>query len=99
MPWSRTGRCSLTGTNSLIRDSAAKLVFDHRDILEELNLSSVGEQLEMVAIFPEDESEATVLGYVTFDPIHIDEVIRTSGMPISTVSSPLAMMELKGMVK
>ena len=87
------------GTNSLIRDSAAKLIFDHRDILEELNLSSVGEQLEMVAIFPEDESEATVLGYVTFDPIHIDGIIRTSEMPISTVSSLLAMMELKGMVK
>ena len=90
---------SSRGTNSLIRDSAAKLVIDAKDVLEELNLSSVERQLEMVALFPEDESEATVLGYVTFDPIHIDEIIRGSGMAISTVSSVLAMMELKGLVK
>ena len=90
---------SSRGANSLIRDSAAKLVIDAKDVLEELNLSSVERQLEMVALFPEDESEATVLGYVTFDPIHIDEIIRGSGMAISTVSSVLAMMELKGLVK
>ena len=90
---------SSRGTNSLIRDSAAKLVIDAKDVLEELNLSSVERQLEMVALFPDDESEATVLGYVTFDPIHIDEIIRGSGIAISTVSSVLAMMELKGLVK
>ncbi len=32
-------------------------------------------------------------------PVHIDEVCRASGLPVSTVSSTLAMMELKGLVK
>lgn len=37
------------GTNGLIRDSAAKLVIDHRDILAELDLSWVGQQKETSA--------------------------------------------------
>ena len=87
------------GTNRLIRDSAAKLVIDHRDVLQELNLSSVGQQIEMTALFPQDENESQVLRYVSYEPIHIDEIIRSSALSISTVSSALAMMELKGIIK
>ena len=87
------------GTNRLIRDSAAKLVIDYKDVLQELNLSYVGEQIEMAAHFPEDENEAALLGFVTYDPVHIDEVVRSSGMDISLVSGALAMMELKGVVR
>ena len=90
---------SSRGTNRLIRDSAAKLVVDYRDVLEELNISSAGGQLEMTALFPQDEGESAVLRHVSYDPIHIDDVIRSAGLNISTVSSALAMMELKGMVK
>ena len=87
------------GTNRLIRISGAKLVSDYRDILEEFNLSSIGEQLELKALFPEEEQESDVLRYVTFDPVHIDEVVRSSGLDISHVSGTLAMMELKGLVR
>ena len=87
------------GTNRLIKQSSAKLVSDFEDILEELNLSSVGRQIEMAAMFPQDDNEARVLHFVTYESIHIDEVTRESGLPISTVSGALAMMELKGMVK
>ena len=87
------------GTNRLIRDSAAKLVIDYKDVLQELNLSYVGEQIEMAAHFPEDDNEAALLGFVTYDPVHIDEVVRSSGMDISLVSGALAMMELKGVVR
>ena len=87
------------GTNMLIRDSAAKLVVDHKDVLEELNLSAVEQQIEMTALFPRDSNESEVLRYVAYDPVHIDEIIRNCGLGISTVSSVLAMMELKGMVK
>ena len=87
------------GVNRLIRDSAAKLIVDYNDILEELNLSSVGRQIEMTAMFPESDSEAEVLRYVTYDPVHIDEIIRSSALDIPTVSGVLAMMELKGIVR
>ncbi len=90
---------SSRGANRLIRDSAAKLVLDYTDVLGELNLSYVGQQIEMAALFPQDEGESDLLRRVTYDPIHIDEIIRTSGLNISTVSGTLAMMELKGLVR
>jgi DNA processing protein len=31
--------------------------------------------------------------------VHVDEIGREAGLPIATVSSTLAMMELKGMVR
>ncbi len=90
---------SSRGTNRLIKESSAKLVLDYQDVLEELNLSTAGQQLEMAALFPQDDEETEVLRFVTYDPVHIDEIIRTAGLPISTVSGMLAMMELKGLVK
>ena len=90
---------SSRGTNRLIKESSAKLVLDYQDVLEELNLSTVGQQLEMAALFPQDDEETEVLRFVTYDPVHIDEIIRTAALPISTVSGALAMMELKGLVK
>ncbi len=92
------------GANRLIRESAAKLILDYKDVLEELNLSyteqqsETSEQIEMAALFPKDENEAAILSFVTYDPVHIDEVIRSSGLDIAMVSGALAMMELKGMV-
>ena len=87
------------GTNRLIRESAAKLVTACEDVLEELNLSAVAQQIEMAALFPEDENEAELLRYITFDPIHVDDVCRSSGRSAPDVSSTLAMMELKGLVR
>ena len=89
---------SSRGPNQLITRSEAKLVSDAKDILEELNLSWIGQQMEMEALFPANDDESKVLSYVTYDPIHIDEIIRSSGLNISTVSSVLAMMELRGLV-
>jgi DNA processing protein len=74
-------------------------VTTYEDVLEELNLSYAGKQMEMAALIPEGDDESKILSLVTYDPIHIDEIIRTSGEGISTVSSTLAMMELKGLVR
>ncbi len=87
------------GTNRLIRDSGAKLVTTYEDVLEELNLVAVTQQMEMAAMFDVDDTEAKLLRYVTFDPVHIDEVCRSSGMDAPDVGGALAMMELKGLVQ
>jgi DNA processing protein len=87
------------GNNKLIQDGEAKLVSRVEDILEELNLTMVAQQMELKELVPADETEAQLLRYLSSQPIHIDEVRRESGLPISTVSSTLAMMELKGMVR
>ena len=86
------------GTNRLIQEGA-KLVRNCADILEELNLTMAVQQLEMKELIPTSETESLLLRQLAPEPIHIDEVCRLSGLPISTVSSTLTMMELKGMVK
>ena len=87
------------GTNLLIQDGA-KLVMDYNDVLEELNLTAVSHQIEMREILhPDDDKEAVVLSHVSHEPIHIDDIRRRASLPINVVSSTLAMMELKGMVK
>ncbi len=86
------------GTNRLIQEGA-KLVMSCSDILEELNLRVVSHQLEMKELTPANEIESRLLKELASEPIHIDEVCRRSGLPIAIVSSTLAMMELKGMVK
>jgi DNA processing protein len=87
------------GTNRLIQRSEAKLVRTHTDILEELNLTAVARQMEMREILPETETESALIGQLGAEPCHIDEVCRKSGLPAATVSSTLAMLELKGVVK
>ena len=86
------------GTNHLIQEGA-KLAGDYTDILEELNLTAVAHQIEMKELIPPSETEALLLKHLGAEPTHIDEVCRSSGLSISTVSSTLAMMELKGLIK
>ena len=86
------------GTNHLIQEGA-KLVRNYTDILEELNLTVVARQMEMKEVIPASDTESLLLKQLSAEPIHIDEVCRSSGLPVSTVTSTLTMMELKGLVK
>ncbi|MDZ4230712.1 MAG: DNA-processing protein DprA, partial [Dehalococcoidales bacterium] len=86
------------GANHIIQEGA-KLVRDYSDILEELNLTAVAHQIAMKEIIPASDAESLLLKQLNAEPTHIDEVCRSSGLPVATVSSTLAMMELKGMVK
>ena len=87
------------GANLLIREGEARLVTRAEDILEELNLSMATHQPELREVAPADQTEATLLRVLSSQPVHIDEVQRVSGLPIASVSSALAMLELKGMVR
>jgi DNA processing protein len=87
------------GTNDLIQRGEAKLVSSVQDILTELNLTTAPQQIEMKELIPATDTEADLLRHITKEPAHIDEVCRDSGLPASTVSSLLAMMELKGLIR
>jgi DNA processing protein len=87
------------GTNKLIMEGTAQLVRNATDILQELNLTAIAEQIEVKEIIPASDTEAVILKQLGAEPKHIDEICRTSGLPVSVISSTLAMMELKGMVK
>ncbi len=87
------------GTNRLIQEGAAKLVISVEDVLEELNLTLVERHQEVRMAVPEDEREYQILGCISTEPIHVDEIGQRTGLPIAEVTSTLAMMELKGMVR
>ena len=89
---------SAQGTNQLIQEGA-KLVARFQDVLEELNLTAVAQQLELQPILPENAVEAQLLTHLSLEPVHIDEMGRATGLPITAISGTLAMMEIKGLVR
>jgi DNA processing protein len=86
------------GTNHLIQEGA-KLILGYTDIMEELNLTAVAQQMELTELLPTTDTETRLLKQLSAEPTHIDDVCRSSGLPVATVSGTLAMMELKGLVK
>ena len=86
------------GPNQLIRDGAG-LVMQAQDILEALNLSAAAIQQEVQAAFPEDPTEAALFELVSYEPQHVDDLRRQCDLPIPLVSSTLAMLELKGLIR
>jgi DNA processing protein len=86
------------GTNALIQDGA-QVVLSAADILEELNLTMVAEQVEARQALPADETEAALLSLLSSEPTHVDELQQQVGLPIAQVTSTLALMELKGLVR
>jgi DNA processing protein len=105
---------SSTGTNRLIQDGA-KLVMSADDILSELRTlpqqpvprparpsaqprakaspSPAAPQWEL------NESEAALLSHMTDQPMHVDDLVRASGLRTDTVISTLTLLELKGLAQ
>jgi DNA processing protein len=86
------------GPNNLLK-RGAKCVTCAADILEELGMGMVAEHVEAVRALPADPTERLLIGMLQDAPLHIDELTNGSGLPASTVSAVLTMMELKGMVR
>jgi DNA processing protein len=88
------------GANRLIQDGA-KLVITVEDILDELDIAHRNVQTKTIAerIAPANETEARLLQYLSSEPLHIDELVRLCGLPITTVTSTLTLLELKGLAR
>lgn len=99
VPGNITSKTSL-GTNRLIQ-SGAKLVIDAEDILDELNLTrtAVDTHTQVRAVAPANPTEQALAQHLNDESRHIDELCQLCGLPITQVSSALALMELKGMVR
>lgn len=89
-----------SGVNRLIQDGA-KLVMEVDDILSELNIAHDNVQTKITTeiIQPESETEAKLIPYLGADPIHVDELVRLSGLSIADVNSTLTILELKGVAQ
>lgn len=86
------------GTNRLIANGAKPLLAVN-DILEALDLTRNIERREIRKALPADPTEAALFQLIGVEPLHVDEIRAQTGLPIDRVSSTLAMMELKGMVR
>lgn len=87
------------GPHALLRDGATP-VASAGEVLEALNLTMVGTQMDFGrAMPPTDPDEVALMAALSREPRHIDEVARASGLAPATVSGTLAMLELKGLVR
>jgi len=105
---------SAIGTNALIRDGAAKLVTDLKDILDELG--DVGRKMadlparaeattpesdeaaDARAALPLNETERAVYAAIGHEPVLQDVVLRTVPLPAGMVLGAVTSLELKRLV-
>jgi len=86
------------GANELIK-RGAKMVTNVNDILEELNLKNFFQEKKMKEIIPDSPEEEIILKILSYEPTHIDRIIKISKMNTSIVSSTLIILEMKGCIK
>lgn len=87
------------GSNRLIRQGAC-LVQTMDDILEGLNLTRVtSEQLSAVKEERLQKGEERIMDVLAQGPLHIDIIVRDSGLPASEVAGNLVVLELKGLIQ
>ncbi|GAB1422118.1 DNA-processing protein DprA [Anaerolineales bacterium] len=88
------------GSNRLIQDGA-KLIMRITDVLEEIKVQ-YSEKIvaqHVQEIVPENDMEKAILNLVGAEPIHIDDIIRHTGLNVQMVSSTLTLLELKGTIE
>ena len=86
------------GPNKLIKEGA-RVVTSASDIIETLNLTQATAYISAKKIMPEGENEKKIASLLSFEPIHIDELVRASGLDTAAANSTLVIMEMKGMIK
>ena len=90
------------GTNELIQ-MGAKLVYGAEDVLKGLGMEGVAAQFtarpKRQEIKPESKEEEILLKILGPTPVHIDDLVRESGLSVSAAGSTLSLMEIKGKVK
>lgn len=86
------------GPNELIKNGAHP-AHKASDILDTLNLQDVKKYISNKEIIPDSPVEATILEYLTREPIHVDELIKKSKLDSAQINSSLTMMEMKGKIR
>lgn len=83
------------GTNRLIKNGA-KILTTPTDLLEQLKIIPKEEKspAELAT-----EKEKPILDVLSSEPLHIDEICETIGMPMQDLLSLLFQMEVKGLIR
>ncbi len=86
------------GPLKLIRSGAIP-VTRPEDIIEALNLSGVKIENNKEKAVPETKEEEILLKAISKEPLHIDKLIKASGLDTSSATATLTLMEIKGYIK
>ncbi len=84
--------------NYLIKNGA-KLITEIRDVLEELNMQFKVDPAAVQKVMPDTPFEEKLAKILDIEPLHLDEIVRISGMATAEVSARLTIMEMKGIVR
>lgn len=69
------------------------------DILQELDVNRAVDGRAVQLALPADELEQRLVEQLAAGPVHVDELSAATGRPVAQVSSALALLELKGLVR
>jgi len=86
------------GPNDLIKQGA-KPITNAQEIIESLNLTNIESYTSNQKIIPTSKEEELIIDYLNREPKHINELVKLTNLEISTLSSALVIMEMKGLVK
>jgi len=88
------------GANRLIQDGA-KLVMGAEDVLAELEMAHefAETRTQAKAVVGGNDEENRLLALLGSDALHVDDLVRLSGLPAATVISTLTILELKGLAR
>lgn len=86
------------GPNNLIK-MGAKPVTSALDILEDLNLFGADVQIQTREIIAENSEEQKILGVLSGEPLHFDQIAKTAELSAAVVAATLTIMEMKGKVR
>lgn len=86
------------GSNRLIKEGA-KIVENVYDILEELRISPVKKENRPSVDHQLSFEEKAVFDQLAFNPSHIDEIVKKSGLSVAKACDILMRLQLKGIVR
>ncbi|NCF75141.1 MAG: DNA-protecting protein DprA [Xanthomonadaceae bacterium] len=87
------------GTLKLISSGDAQIITKYEDIIKALDLKKIPLQIKIKNKTPETAEEKELSKYLNLQPIHINELVKLSGLNSEIVCSTLSLMEIKGKIK
>lgn len=86
------------GPNYLVQNGA-NVAITPRDILDELGIEIKVVNGALDQVLPTDPIQIKIIELLDKESLHLDELVRISGVNASLVSARLTIMEMKGLVK
>lgn len=89
-----------SGTNNLIKNNEATMITNANDLLKGLNVKTnkhSNDKKEQTSKL--SDNEKIILKLLDRTPMHIDKLVRISGLSSNTISSVVTMLEINGMIK